>query len=271
MLNNWKFSEARKLTQGGTSEIFTVRDDSGHRYVIKVLHSFLDIHKYREQFNRECLIHSRFSHPNIVKFVKSGRKQDRDYLITEYAGNNLQDFNQENKSPNLPAILHIGAEILNALDYLHNRQNVVHGDINPSNILLSPNGQIRLCDFGMAFYSGDNISLADGNLNNLAYLSPENANGEQLDKTSDLFAFFVVLWQLIEKRSLFKGKTKEETFKNVQKCNAGKISIPNCPEILNDFICRNLSKSKEKRLATVKETITELRSITKEIEKRKSY
>lgn len=186
---------------------------------------------------REAKLAARLSHRNIVRVLDLGRESGRVYIAMEYVEG--YDLNQllgqltRRRLP-LPAefALFIVREVLAGLDYAHRTRDhqgsplgVVHRDVSPSNVLVSFEGEVSLCDFGIArAYSGERESggvtpaLKDPEGSRVqrtrlsgksAYMSPEHARGDDVDARSDLFAAGILLWELCSGRRLYRGSETE--------------------------------------------------------------
>jgi len=238
--------------------------------VCKRPHSFLDTAKYRAQFKRECSIHSSLNHPNIVGYIEDGIWQGQAYLVLEYLdGLSLRKLlDRTGWSLSLDCVLMVMTDIFTALDYLH-KANLIHCDINPSNILLSKSGDVKLADFGMARKDDEHQSITTNDaVNNAAYLDAEIiCEKSPLDKPADLFAAFVIFWEMLAKRRLFKARDRAETLENAARCkviNPEQFN-PAIPVKLADFVCRNLGRQRRKRLQNTAEILSILRKFTVEL------
>ena len=187
---------------------------------------------FAELLVREAKIAARLSHSNIVQIFDLGQEQGAYFIAMEYVhGRDLGAIvNREQATAAAPlplaARLFIIAEAAKALDYAHRRKgedgrplNIVHRDISPQNILVGFEGEVKVADFGIARADEEGLGRhEDPKLlrGKYAYMSPEQARGEALDRRSDLFSLAVVLHELITGRHLFRGHTAEDTLRRVR-------------------------------------------------------
>ena len=198
------------LGAGGMGEVYRARDSRLNRDVaIKV-----SAEQFTDRFEREARAVAALNHPNICTLYDVGP----DYLVMEYVdGETL-------KGPlPLDDALHIARQIGNALDEAH-AKGIVHRDLKPGNIKIKPDGTVKVLDFGLAKMGGTptvpsqdspTISLAPTQagviLGTAAYMSPEQARGKPVDKRTDIWAFGVVLYELLIGEQLFQGEDLTDT------------------------------------------------------------
>lgn len=150
----------------------------------------------------------KLNHPSIVKVLATAEEEGRHYIVMEYVdGGSLQDRLEEVGQLSIDEILNIGLDISDALARAH-RLNIIHRDIKPANVLIASDGTPRLTDFGVARI-GDTTRLTKTGVvvGTLAYLSPEAVNGERIDERSDLWAFGVMLYEMLAGVRPFGGET----------------------------------------------------------------
>ncbi len=181
------------IGEGATAAVYRGIDTRLQRTVaIKVLLPYVD-DTTRQRFQREAFAAARLNHPNIMAIYDVGEDDERSYLVIEHIeGQPLYSF-----IPSPPGVVaEFGRQICLALDYAH-RQNLIHRDIKPANIHITPSGQVKLMDFGLAI-SGDTKRLtAMGRIiGTPAYLSPEQAQGLPLDGRTDIYSTGIVLYEL---------------------------------------------------------------------------
>jgi len=188
-----------------------------------ILPAFSDDPKFAEMLIHEAKLAAGLSHRHIVQVLELGRHDEPDgdleerrlFIAMEYVEgfdlNALLRKCTETKE-GLPAqhALGIVADILEGLDYAHRRpEKIVHRDVSPSNILISYEGEVKLCDFGIAAANDLVREEASEALKGKAgYMSPEHARGEALDARADVFAAGIILWELLTGRRLYKPRTE---------------------------------------------------------------
>lgn len=207
------------IGRGGMAEVYLGRDTRLDRKVaIKLLKPDLSTDpKFRERFKQEAQSAARMSHPTVVRVFDAGEEptqidgQDRTvpYIVMEYVdGRMLRDIIDEGPLPASEAV-RITKGVLTALEYSH-RAGVVHRDIKPGNIMLTPGGQIKVMDFGIAraiSESGSTIAETGTILGTARYFSPEQAKGEIVDTRTDLYSTGIVLFELLTGSAPFRADT----------------------------------------------------------------
>jgi len=192
-LNN-RYEIQELIGEGATAAVYRGLDLRLQRTVaIKVLLPYVD-NTTRQRFQREALSAARLNHPNIMAIYDVGEENQQPYLIIEYIeGRPLFTF-----IPSPPDVVaEFGRQICQALDYAH-RQGLIHRDIKPANVHITPNGQVKIMDFGLAISGETKRLTAMGRIiGTPAYLSPEQAQGLQLDYRTDIYSTGVVLYELV--------------------------------------------------------------------------
>lgn len=200
----------------------------------------------------ERKILSNCNHPNIVKLVQSFRSPDKStlYYIMELAPNGtLQSVLKEFGTLCKEATVFVVAEIVSALQYLHDQQGVIHRDLKPENILLSGSNHVKISDFGTAKELGqDRNARSDSFVGTAEYISPELLSLEErsTSKSADLWALGCILYRMSTGRLPFQGSTDLLTFELIQAC---KVEWPtNLPDDTKDLIEKLLQKDPTQRL-----------------------
>jgi eukaryotic-like serine/threonine-protein kinase len=197
---------------GGMASVWRATDEVLSRPVaVKLLHTHLAQDPgFRARFEREALSAARLTHPNIVNVFDTGEEGGTSYIVMEYLdGGTLADF-EATEGPIDPArAIDIVLQILLALSAAHGA-GIIHRDVKPANILIGPDGRVKVADFGIAkaaYMSGADVTTTGTVLGSIPYLSPEQVTGQELDARSDLFAVGVVLYELLSGRRPFEAET----------------------------------------------------------------
>jgi DNA-binding NarL/FixJ family response regulator/tRNA A-37 threonylcarbamoyl transferase component Bud32 len=192
-LNN-RYKALELIGEGATAAVYRGMDTRLQRIIaIKVLLPYVD-ETTRKRFQREALSAARLNHTNIMAIYDVSGDEKQPYLIIEYIeGRPLFSF-----IPSKPdVVIEFGRQICMALDYAH-RQNLIHRDIKPANIHITPNGQVKIMDFGLAITGETKRLTATGRIiGTPAYLSPEQAQGLKLTHHTDIYSTGVVLYELV--------------------------------------------------------------------------
>jgi serine/threonine protein kinase len=211
-----KYRLERRLGGGGMAEVFAgsaVGAEGFSRKVAikRVLPGYSGNTGFAKMFIAEARISSRLVHPNIVSVLDFDRDaEDRLFLVMELVeGKDLDELIATGRLP-LPVVIFVVAEILRGLGFAHDLptgtdlRGVVHRDVSPHNILLSWEGAVKVTDFGIAKVRAASAATASAFIKGKpAYMSPEQANAQDLDGRSDLFAVGVMLWEMLCGRRLF--------------------------------------------------------------------
>jgi serine/threonine protein kinase len=196
-----------KLGAGGMGEVYLAHDERLDRQVAL---KFLPAHVQseatsRERFLREAQAASKLTHPNIVGLYYIEQVDDRDFIVMEYVrGRSLRDVIAEGDI-SLEKALGWTREIAGALSAAH-AQGIVHRDIKAENIIITDNGHAKVLDFGLAKVEGaTQITDSTSTVGTLAYMSPEQTRGEEVDARADLFSLGVLFYELITGKQPFRG------------------------------------------------------------------
>jgi serine/threonine protein kinase len=230
------------IGRGGVAEIFLARMTAqlggARRVVVKqILPELSSDPKIARSLVREAKLVTRLNHRNIVRVFDLGRESNRLYIAMEYVeGYDLNQLLRQltQRKLALPAefALFILREVLAGLDYAHRARDqhgaplaIVHRDVSPSNVLISFEGEVRLCDFGIArafhreadHWGGSPARDREGSrvqrvrtAGKCAYMAPEHARGEEIDARSDLFVAGMLLWELCSGRRLYRGEEEAQ-------------------------------------------------------------
>jgi serine/threonine-protein kinase len=195
-----------RLGAGGMSTVFLALDTVLERQVaVKLLAEHLaEDESFVARFRREALSAARLQHPNVVQVFDSGRDpaSDRHYIVMEYVdGPSCADILRDRETLEVEESIGIVRGACNALDYAH-RQGVVHRDVKPGNLLIaSESGETKLADFGIAKAAEQTrITQVGSVLGTAAYLSPEQARGEEAGPPSDIYSLGVCAYQFLAGR-----------------------------------------------------------------------
>jgi serine/threonine-protein kinase len=214
------------IGRGGTAEAYLARQRTElgvtRRCVVKqIVPELARDPTFSDMLVHEAKLAARLSHANVVQVLDLGREDDRLFIAMEYVeGFDLNDLLRRCSRAKIPFPfelgVHIVSEALKGLDYAHRRLDdsgrpleIVHRDVSPSNLLVSFEGEVKVCDFGIA-RANDAIDdregpeLEEALKGKAGYMSPEHARGERIDARADVFAAGIVLWELASGRRLYK-------------------------------------------------------------------
>ncbi len=196
--------------QGGMSTVYRARRlEDGQLVAVKVLREpYAHDREFVERFQREALAAASLHHPNVVSVLDSGEDGGVRFLVLQYVEGEDLKSHLRRCGPLPPArAAAIAAAVCEALQYAH-QQGIVHRDVKPQNILLTPAGEVKVTDFGIArALSSATITETGTVLGSVHYLSPEQAAGEPATAASDLYALGVVLFEMLTGQLPFDGES----------------------------------------------------------------
>jgi serine/threonine-protein kinase len=165
------------------------------------------------RFKNEAKAAGRLLHPNIVSVYEYGEDEANAFIVMEYVeGTGLRDYLARKASFDLPHVASIMTQLLRALDFAHER-GVIHRDIKPANLILTADGTLKVADFGIARIDTSNLTTLGMVMGTPSYMSPEQCQGQGVDRRSDLFSAAVVLYELLAGEKPFAGATETIAYK----------------------------------------------------------
>ncbi|HEX2253605.1 MAG TPA: protein kinase [Thermoanaerobaculia bacterium] len=206
-----RYDVQAELGRGSMGVVYLARDPLiGRLVALKVFHPSVasdpdERDRFRSRFLREAQSAGILSHPNIVTIhdVVDDAVEERSFIAMEYVqGTNLKDVLRHGSGLDLVQVVDVVRQVAAALDYAHAR-GVVHRDVKPANVLLTPERQVKITDFGIARFESSNMTLDGQLLGTPNYMSPEQVQGREVDHRSDLFSLGVVLYEMITRHKPF--------------------------------------------------------------------
>lgn len=257
-----------RLGEGGMAVVYQARDQVLHRTVaVKVLREqFAGDSEFVERFRREALAAASLSHPNIVNVYDVGREGSIHFIVMEYVpGETLKNIIRREAPLSPLRVARIGRQVCEALAHAH-EHGVIHRDIKPHNILITPDGRAKVTDFGIA-HAGTAATLTDNGtvMGSVQYFSPEQATGRPSCPQSDLYAVGVVLYEMLTGRVPFVGDTAVAVaLKHVHEAPRPPSRYnPDIPPQLERVVLRALAKDKERRYHTAWEMAADLDAVAR--------
>ena len=253
-----------KIAGGGLSTIYLGRrvDDGGLVALKVVRHDLRDDDEVLAMFADEAHLLERLVHPNIVRTFEHGVDQDHAFIAMELLlGTTLAEVQRACAARGMglhpEVIAWVGARIADALQYAHDRKDargqplgIIHRDVNPSNVFLGFDGEVKLIDFGLAKRHGRATKTRRGVIKGkVPYLSPEQIMQLPLDHRSDVFGLGTTLWELCTTRRLFGRTTEIETVRAVH-CGPipdPRLLAPDVPPELAAIILHALERNRDRR------------------------
>ncbi len=197
-----------RIARGGMAMVYVANDLRLERRVaVKVMHAHLaDDENFTRRFEQEARSAARLAHPNVVNVFDQGNDAGHPYLVMEYLpGITLRELLKQQQRLTSEQTLEIGEAVLAGLAAAH-RAGIVHRDLKPENVLLADDGRIKIGDFGLARAVSANTTTGQALLGTIAYLSPELVTRGVADARSDLYAFGIMLFEMLTGTQPFTGE-----------------------------------------------------------------
>jgi TonB family protein len=271
-----------RIAAGGMAELYKAKRTGveGFQKIVaikKILPHLADDEAFVTMFADEAKLAAQLNHPNIIHIYDLGKIQAGGYFIAmEYVdGRDLRAIQQSGRDLGVPLpvplAVYVASKVASALDYAHRRRdadghelNIVHRDVSPQNILISYEGDIKLCDFGIAKAASKASKTQSGALKGkIQYMSPEQAWGRPIDRRSDLFSLGVVLHELLTGERLFGGDTDINVLEKVRSAEVvpPSQSNPEVPQNLDAVVLKALAKEPDDRYANASDLLRDLDSV----------
>jgi len=253
-----------RIGHGGMSVVHLAFDARTKNFVaLKTLFSDLSAeHDYRNRFEREIQVYRKLSHPNIVGLVEAELHSSVVYMAQEYIqGMSLGELiGRHGDGFPLPDAMRIMEGLTNAVFHAHSR-GVIHRDIQPNNIIVTVDGEVKLLDFGIAFTEDSLVHTQTGTImGTFVYCSPEQNQGKRVDERSDLYSLGLVFYEMLSGRRAIKGDTLMEIteYQLRQTIPPVKQLRFELPDALNDIVMKLLERWPESRYKYARNRIDEL-------------
>jgi serine/threonine protein kinase len=268
-----------KIGSGGMGVVYKAEDIRLHRLVAlkflpdEVAHDSQAL----ARFQREARAASSLNHPNICTVYDIGEEQGPAFIAMEYLeGATLKQHLAGGSMP-LSLVLTLSLEITDALATAHSK-GIVHRDIKPANILITPRNHAKVLDFGLAKISPSRFAAIDATeeqatlpgttMGTVAYMSPEQASGEELDARTDLFSFGAVLYEMVTGQQAFSGRSTAMIFEAILNKSPSRASLPRPDPAgrLDEIIAKALERDRALRYQQATEMHRDLEDLIRDLD-----
>lgn len=253
-----KYEVIDLIGEGGFGKVYRGWDPVLKRYVAIKTCSFREEH-LRRRFVQEAEVAAGLQHPNIVTVHDFGTEGDEPYLVQEYLeGEDLDVLIRRGEAGDLERRVSYLRQVAGGLEFAH-ENDVVHRDVKPANIRISPDGRARIMDFGIAkvLTSEEGLTRTGMSLGTAGYVSPEQLEDLEIDHRADIFSFGVLAYELVTGEKPFQGDSISQLFYQISHEDPAPVRDvrPDCPASLAGCIERCLRKDRRERYASFAEVL----------------
>jgi len=271
-----------EIGEGGMGKVFLAEDaDLGRKAALKILPDKFSVDSEGlDRFKQEARAASALNHPNIITVYEIGETEGTHFIATEFIDGKTLRERMESGRISFDEVLSIAIQTAEALSAAHSA-GIVHRDIKPENIMIRPDGYVTILDFGLAKLAENSFPGSESEdktrklvkthpgvvMGTVAYMSPEQARGKEIDARSDVFSFGVVLYELLGGQPPFTGETMTDILAaiiNSEPPPLGSLA-PHLPKELQRIVGKTLKKRREQRYHSTKDLLGDLKELREEL------
>ena len=267
-----KYEIQAEIGRGGFGQVYRAYDPTVGRVVaIKVMNA-IDDPELVARFHREAMAAGNLHNKNIITVYEFGEFEGAPFMVMEYLqGENLQAVIQSGREMTLVEKMRIMSQVAEGLHCAH-QHGVIHRDVKPANIMLLPDGTVKIMDFGIARLTDSDSTRQTRTgflIGTILYMSPEQFRGAKLDLLCDIWAYGVIYYELLTGKHPFAGPDIATTMYRInnEEPPAVRTVVPDCPQELERIVHRALAKEREVRYASLEDLRFDMQPILVDLEK----
>jgi eukaryotic-like serine/threonine-protein kinase len=270
------------ISRGGMGEVYLAQDRRLSRKVaLKILPvSFTKDRDRLRRFEQEARAASALNHPNIITIYEILQANSTHVIATEFVEGQTLRQRLSHAPLNLNESLQIAIQVADALAAAH-QVGIIHRDVKPENVMLRPDGYVKVLDFGLAKLAEHSPSITPQEaltkqvrtgsgvvIGTAGYMSPEQARGKEVDARSDIFSLGAVIYEMVTQRKPFDGETPSDVLAAILKTEPAPVSqfAADVPVELIRIVAKALRKDREERYQVVKDLLLDLKSLKQDLE-----
>jgi TolB-like protein len=268
-----------KIGAGGMGEVYLAQDKKlDLKVALKILPAEFAAHPDRmRRFVQEAKTASALNHPNILTIYEIGETDSAQFIATEFIEGETLRERLRRVPITLSEAIDVATQIAGALAAAH-QAGIIHRDIKPENVMVREDGLVKVLDFGLAKLTAGAKSDPEGEtrihsdtepgmiMGTVAYMSPQQARGQAVDRRADIWSLGVVLYEMLSGRQPFRGETTTDTLANILQREPEPLNVGALPADLAGIVGKMLAKNLEARYSTIKDVAVDLKGLQKRIE-----
>ena len=257
-----RYENLGELGRGGMGIVYKARDrETGEVVAVKVLKPEVAANtQIIERFKNELVLAHQITHRNVARLFEFHRSGDAVLLSMEYVeGESLRSLMDRSGKLPVPQVLDLARQLASGLSEAH-RQSIAHRDLKPENIMLTPGGELKVMDFGISRSYKTDVTTTGSVIGTPAYMAPEQAEGKVVDHRTDIYAFGLILYEMVTGNAAFTGDTAIAlAMKQIRERPKPPRKIdPDVPKHIETAIMRSLEKDPAARFQSIGELIRAL-------------